>query len=75
MLRICLNETHPALIWRFFSRNRLAPLSSEAVYDWLFRKEGLESLALVCFLALFAEVAFRINFKAERVAGVQKFEG
>ncbi|NLW47234.1 MAG: hypothetical protein GXY86_07855 [Firmicutes bacterium] len=63
-----LNATHPAQI-SANSCNNLAPLSTEAFNNWLFRKEGLESLVLVGFLTLFAEITFGINIKAERVAG------
>jgi hypothetical protein len=44
----------------------LSPL--EARFDWVFRKEGLEILVLIGFPTLFAEIIFRNNFKAERVA-------
>jgi len=66
--------THPAKVIAK-SSNGLAPLSSEARFERVFRKEGLESLVPVGFLTLFAEIACETSFKAERVAGVQKFEG
>jgi len=51
------------------------PLSPREPFLIVFSgKRGSKEQCLLVFLTLFVEVDLKINFKAERVAGVQKFE-